>query len=214
MGRLLIVNGSPRAPRSNSKRYGELFARCFSGDTDTYLITEKEHLRVFEELNRYQDMLLVFPLYADGIPAVLLRFLQELEAFSPAQKPVIHVLMNCGFLEPDQNQTACDMVKMFCAQNGYRFGSCLLIGSGEAILTTPFAFLARRGIKKLAASIARGRPGIFKTTMPISKEMFVKASTQFWIRYGEKNKIGKQQMETMKIEGEGTEIEECFRQTD
>lgn len=51
------------------------------------------------------------------------------------------VLINCGFLECRQNDVAVEMVRLFCRQNGYRFGSVLKIGSGEAIWDTPFRLL-------------------------------------------------------------------------
>ena len=51
-------------------------------------------------------MLLVFPLYADGIPATLLNFLKSLENNLPDKKPVISVIINCGFLEYTQNDLA------------------------------------------------------------------------------------------------------------
>ncbi len=31
MGRVIIINGSPRAPRSNSKEYGEIFSSYYKG---------------------------------------------------------------------------------------------------------------------------------------------------------------------------------------
>lgn len=36
--------------------------------------------------------------------------------------------------------------------------------------------------------------------MPISKKMFIKASTIYWENYGKKNGISKEQMEIMQIE--------------
>ncbi|MFR5861172.1 MAG: hypothetical protein ACLUES_05700 [Flavonifractor plautii] len=78
------------------------------------------------------------------------------------------MLINCGFLEPHQNDVAVDMVRLFCLENGYPFGACLKIGGGEAILGTPFAFLVRRNIRALARAIAAGRPAELAVTMPLS----------------------------------------------
>lgn len=36
--------------------------------------------------------------------------------------------------------------------------------------------------------------------MPIPKKMFIKASTDYWMNYGKKNGISKEQMEIMEIE--------------
>lgn len=46
MGKLLIVNGSPRAPKSNSKRYAALLKAYMPQQTDEYNVTEKRHKEI------------------------------------------------------------------------------------------------------------------------------------------------------------------------
>ena len=147
MGKLMIVNGSPRAPKSNSKQYIALFRSFWQEPAAEYNVTLKEHAQVCEELDQYSDLLLVFPLYADGIPVTLLNFLKSLEQSSLKNRPVISALINCGFLEPHQCDVAADMIRLFCAQNGYPAGSILKIGSGEAILNSPFKIFVSSKIK-------------------------------------------------------------------
>ena len=200
MGSIMILNGSPRAPKSNSKRYATIFSEKCKCKTEYFNISKTNHIQLCGKSEEFSDILFVFPLYADGIPVTLLNFLKTLEENPPKNKPVVSVLVNCGFLEYSQNNTAVSMIKLFCHQNGYRFGSVLKIGSGEAILTTPFKILVNRKIKKLASSIACAKYCILQTTMPISSKMFLKASTAYWINYGKKNGITKEQMETMNIE--------------
>ena len=201
MGRLLMVNGSPRGPRSNSKEYGNLFASYFPGEVDTYLVTQRNHTQVVQNLRSYSDILLVFPLYADGLPVTLMEFLKVMQEHPPEEKPTIHLLINCGFLEPEQNEVASEMVQLFCQQNGYAFGSMLWIGSGEAILTTPFRSRAVKKIQALARGIANGRPVQLKTTMPLPKWLFLRASRSYWVGYGERFHTTPQEMATMAIEG-------------
>ena len=110
------------------------------------------------------------------------------------------MLINCGFLEPHQNDVAVDMVRLFCLENGYPFGACLKIGGGEAILGTPFAFLVRRNIRALARAIAAGRPAELAVTMPLSPRAFVRASTRYWTQMGAANGCTPEQMASMDIE--------------
>ena len=152
------------------------------------------------ELEQAAHLVLVFPLYADCLPVTLLHFLKTLEAHPPQRKPTVSVLINCGFLEPEQNELAVKILELYCRQNGYPFGSVLAIGGGEAILGTPFRILVRSRLKKLAASLERGAYGRWKVTMPISKGMFLKASTKYWLSYGAKNGVTGEQMATMRIE--------------
>ncbi len=202
MGNILILNGSPRAPKSNSKRYAEIFSKSCKTGADSSNISKTNHAELCRKIGAYRNVLLVFPLYADGIPVTLLNFLKTLENTPPEGKPVISVLINCGFLEYEQNSVAVDMIRFFCQENGYPFGSVLKIGSGEAILDTPFRFFAVRKIKKLAASLDSGNPVSLQVTMPISPKMFVKASTNYWINYGKRYGVSQEEMNTMEIESQ------------
>lgn len=200
MGKVIIINGSPRAPRSNSKEYGEIFSSYYKGQADTFNITKNNHKEICSKIGEYTDILLVFPLYADGLPVTVLNFLKVLEENPPKNKPKVSVIINCGFIEPEQNNVCIDMVKLFCKQNTYEFNSVLSIGGGEAILGTPFKIFVKWKIKKLAKSIYNNTVENLSVTMPISKNMYLKASTNYWINYGKRNGITKSQMETMKIE--------------
>lgn len=200
MGDLMILNGSPRAPRSNSKRYAELFSSYYPGSTQTFPITRNNHQELCARIDGASRLLLVFPLYADTLPVPLLDFLKSLEAYSPRQKPTVSVLVNCGFLEPRQNEVAVRMLRLYCRRNGYPFGSVLMIGSGEAILDSPFRFLAARKIQRFARAVAREDRETFQVTMPLTKGIFVRAAASYWERYGKRYGITKEQMQTMDIE--------------
>lgn len=93
------------------------------------------------------------------------------------------------------------MVRLFCRRNGYAFGSVLMLGSGEAILESPFRFLAVRKVKRFARSVSEGRDEVLHTTMPLPKRLFVMASTRYWIQYGRQFGITREQMQTPEIEG-------------
>ena len=202
MEKILILNGSPRAPRSNSKRYAALFARAWGGESETMDLLRADPKAVAERLETVSRVLLVFPLYADAIPAPVLRVFRALEAAPPRNRPTVSVLVNCGFLEPEQCDVAVDMVALFCKRMGWPVGSVLEIGSGEAILDQPFRVFAKWKIKALARAVAAGNHRRMKVTMPISKKFFLKASTRYWTDYGARNGVTPEQMATMEIEGQ------------
>lgn len=203
MGDLLILNGSPRAPRSNSRRYAALAAGHWtSGSAVCRDILGADPAVLRGELERAAHVLLVFPLYADALPLPLLKFLIALEEEPPRNRPTVSVLVNCGFLEPHQNDVAVDMVRLFCSRNGYPVGSVLKIGSGEAILDTPFRLLAAWQIRRLVRSMVRGTHRPFSAAMPLTRRQFVAASTAYWLRAGRRNGITRSQMEAMEIEAD------------
>ncbi len=205
MEKILILNGSPRATRSNSKRYAKLFSRHCPQETDYREIRKNNHAELRAGMEHHADLLLVFPLYADALPVGLLNFLKFLETTPPDHRPVVSVLVNCGFLEPQQCEVVVRMLRLFCQRNGYPFGSVLMVGGGEAILDSPFRFLVNRKIKHFAKSIAARQYGTWQTTMPIGKRLFVLASTQYWLQYGKRFGISKRQMQTPVIEGPDSE---------
>ena len=114
---------------------------------------------------------------------------------------MISVLINCGFLESGQNDVAVKMLRFFAQRNGYRMGSVLKLGSGEAILATPFKYVAVRAIKKLARSLDNGQYRQIEATMPLSKRLFLWASTVYWTLYGKRFGTSAKQMRTLRIEG-------------
>lgn len=202
MGKLIIVNGSPRAPRSNSRKYTECFKLYWQGETEEYFVTVKKYAEAIEKIRTAGRVLLVFPLYADGIPVTLMEFLKELERVAQGTSVTVHIIINCGFFEPKQNEVALDILKEYCRRCGFNVGSVLSIGSGEAFPTTPLMFFVKRKLKKLARAISLGKNRVFKVTLPLTKRMFLRASTTYWTNYGKKNNITSEQMNTMKIEGE------------
>lgn len=200
MAGIVIINGSPRAPRSNSKRYIALFERYCKRECAVFEAAGGNHREIWKAAEACDDILLVFPLYIDGIPATLLELLKSREMTGTAGGTKVHAVVNCGFLEPEQNAVALKMVGLFCRKNGLLFGSSLCIGGGEAILDTPFAPLVKFKLKRLAGAVHSGRDEALLTTMPISKGMYVRASTSYWIGKAKANGLTREQAATTRIE--------------
>lgn len=200
MEKLIIINASPRAPKSNSKRYSEIFMQKCRRTTEYYALKHDNHKMICSEIEHCSDILFVFPLYADSLPVSLIKFLKSLIKYPPKNKPVISIMINCGFLEPRQNCIAEKQMRLFAEQNGYKFGAAMKIGSGEAILDTIFAPIANMYIHFFAASMAKQRYRNMSFTMPVTKKTFLKESTKYWLEMAKKNNITEEDMRKMKIE--------------
>lgn len=196
----MILNGSPRAPKSNSKKYSEIFMKYSRLQCDYFNITKSNHLKLIAEMENYSDVIIVFPLYADSLPVGLLNFLKNLENNLPAQRPVISILINCGFLEYEQNSVAVSMIRYFCRRNNFPIGSALMLGSGEAILETPFRYIAVRAIKRLSESVNKGNYKDISATMPLPKWLFKMAARSYWISYGKKFGVSEKEIQRLEIE--------------
>lgn len=200
MGKVMILNGSPRATKSNSKKYSEIFMKYSRLQCDYFNITKSNHLKLIAEMENYSDVIIVFPLYADSLPVGLLNFLKNLENNLPAQRPVISILINCGFLEYEQNSVAVSMIRYFCRRYNFPIGSTLMLGSGEAILETPFRYIAVRAIKRLSESVNKGNYKDISATMPLPKWLFKMAARSYWISYGKKFRVSEKEMQRLEIE--------------
>ena len=200
MDKIIIINASPRAPRSNSKIYANSFIDCCKLETNYKELTKNNHQDIINSLSNYKHLVFVFPLYVDGIPSTLLNFLKLLENNTIHNKPIIHILINCGFIEYNQNNIAIEMINIFCKQNNYQTGSTLSIGGGEGLPTTPFKKLCDLTISRFSNSIVKQKYRKFNFTMPITKKFYIKASTKYWLTLGIKNGLTKEDMETMEIE--------------
>ena len=168
-------------------------------DTEYCEVKKSNHLTLCQMIENYSDIVFVFPLYADSIPVTFLNFLKALEENVPLKKPTISVVINCGFIEPYQNDIAVKMLQLFAkkmvillvrTQNWERRGN----------FDNTFSYFFESENEKFAISIEKQKYNNFQVTMPISKKMFIKASTAYWTNYGKKNGISKEQMEIMEIE--------------
>lgn len=205
---ILMINASPRAPISHSKEYARMLAQQFLSNQEitvkhTIALGEK---RIEESAACTQSadyVVLVFPLYVDSVPVTVLSLFSCLERLYAAKKAkfVMHVVVNCGFLEAYQNDTAVAAVKLFCKQNNIAFGSALCIGSGEAILGTPFRRRVEKALCKLSESIVNGEEETYYVQMPLPKWMFVRAGNRFWQKRGEANGLTYAQMASGEIKG-------------
>lgn len=97
-----------------------------------------------------------------------------------------------------------------CGRNGALFLQTIWISLGDGAADrlgrgdleyTPFSFLVRRGLRRLAAGMRAGRSEVLSVRMPLNRRMFVWASGRYWTDYGAKNHITAGEMRTMEIEG-------------
>ena len=104
---VLLLNGSPRAPVSHSKELARMFQEACPLPGKYRAISSSNHKELCQLAGKASHLLLVFPLYVDGVPATLLEFLKALEREPPREKPTISLLINrsrttlrwksCGF---------------------------------------------------------------------------------------------------------------------
>ena len=68
MEKIMILNASPRAPRSNSKQYAGLFTRYWPGESEYFELRHDNHSALIERMEAFSDGL---PSGAGLAPAIL-----------------------------------------------------------------------------------------------------------------------------------------------
>ena len=59
----------------------------------------------------------------------------------------------------------------------------------------------KRKLKKFAGALLAGKTVEIKTSMPLPKRAFIRASVSYSRRYGEKYGVSEEKLDTMEIEG-------------
>ncbi len=145
----VFINCSPKK-RFCASAYFAFLQRLFVGGNK---ITEKlrtpaDHARILEQLKDAQTVVFCLPLYVDGIPSHVLRFLEDLEAFC-RQTPLqlgVYCIANNGFIEGKQNEPLMRSFEHFCTRAGLRWGGGVGIGGGVMLNVTRILFVVDIGL--------------------------------------------------------------------
>ena len=141
----LILVGSPKGRNSASWMLGSRLAEGLRDHGVTVqdsmlcheLRSEEGAGRLLELVDSSDLVVLTFPLYVDSLPAPLTRFL-ELAAerrnrSADAKSLRLTVLVQCGFPEAHQCDTAVGICQRFAGSSGMRWAGALAMGMGGAL---------------------------------------------------------------------------------
>ncbi len=99
--KLVIINGSPRAKKSNSEVIGNWIANSLDKATNIskfYTIRVNTHKAAVESIEDSSTVLVIFPLYVDAMPATAKLFFEELGTIANKKKDVkIYFIVHSGF---------------------------------------------------------------------------------------------------------------------
>ncbi len=173
---VLLVGSARPSGTSTSEALGRsllrrLVAAGFAGRV--FLVA---HWRSDEALRELRDavaaaeiFVLAAPLYEDSLPYLVVRAFEAIAAdrTRPGAPPAparFLAMVNCGFPEAAQTQTALDICRIFAAQAGFEPASALGLGGGETLHGRPpeaLGWLARhvrRALDLTAQALLAGRP--------------------------------------------------------
>lgn len=141
----LILVGSPKGRRSASHMLGAKLAEGLRGHGVTVreeyvhqaLASEGETGRLLELIDASDLFVLSFPLYVDSLPAPLTRFLElaagRRDRNGHAGRPRLALIVQCGFPEASQCDTAIGICRRFAESTGMRWAGALAMGMGGSL---------------------------------------------------------------------------------
>ena len=173
--KVLLLVGSPKGSGSTSEALGSyLLERMGERGMGTEvarfpssLRTEEERKGLLHAVGSADLLILATPLYADSLPSGVTRLL-EIVAAEGDRRPghggkSFAALINCGFPEARQCDTAIAICRCFAREAGMEWAGGLALGGGESIGGRPLkeaggvARNARKALDLAAEALSEGR---------------------------------------------------------
>ena len=160
----VFVNCSPKKKFCASSYFLFLQRLFVGGEKATEkLRTPADHDRILEQLRDAQAVVFGVPLYVDGIPSHVLRFMERMEAFCRENglRLSVYCIANNGFIEGKQNEPLMQLFENFCARAGLAWGGGVGIGGGVMLNVTRILFFVDIGLLGLNTILSVANTGNF-----------------------------------------------------
>ena len=139
--RITLINASPKMNNSTSGSFLNMFKSNFENTADVVEMNLRIPMLTEEQktiLSNSDKIVFAFPLYVDGIPGHLLSCLVEMEQKKLVKSgSFVYGIVNCGFYEGIQTETALRVLENWCDKVGVLWGGGLGIGGGGAMAYMP-----------------------------------------------------------------------------
>ncbi|OGP79857.1 MAG: hypothetical protein A2Z40_00140 [Deltaproteobacteria bacterium RBG_19FT_COMBO_60_16] len=142
---VILLTGSPKGRKSASYVLGSKLAEglrehgaaVIDRMVHQELRSEEGTTRLLDALDSADLVVFAFPLYVDSLPAPLTRLLELVAErrgrFAPWGTPRLAVLVQCGFPESHQCDTAVGICRLFAERTGMRWAGALAMGMGGSL---------------------------------------------------------------------------------
>lgn len=112
------------------------------------LRTPADHDPILNELRDAQAVVFALPLYVDGVPSHVLRFLERMESFCRENglHLSVYCLANNGFIEGKQNEPLMQQFEHFCARADLAWGGGVGVGGGVMLNVYRIVYLVQIGL--------------------------------------------------------------------
>ncbi len=138
-GKLTVFNGSPRGKKGNTPIMLNEFMKGFGGGSDNHhLIFRKDIDQQVEAFRQAECVWLGFPLYTDGMPALVKSFIEALEPLKGRENnPPMGFLVQSGFPEGVHSRYVERYLEALASRIGSTYLGTIIKGNGEGTRLMP-----------------------------------------------------------------------------
>lgn len=189
-----LICGSPKTNNSNSM----YFLNIIKEKLDNYNVFElkdSKYTQILDSINNSDSIVFAFPLYVDSPSSITLSFLDYIvDNNIDLQEKIIYIVINCGFREGEQNITAINILKRWCAKTNAIYGSSIMIGAGEIVGKNKFKFISRKSLKEIkkfadTIKLKEIKNDVITTMDLFNNKMYCYIANLFWNKKGKKNNL-------------------------
>lgn len=186
--RLIIINGSPRGEKSNSKHIINRFIAGFSSvigtDVPVFTLTKPKEMAAAKVAIANCDVcLFVFPLYVHAMPGIVMSFFASLQGMQMQGKRLGFIVQS-GFLEAHQSRWLEQYLETLPEQVGATYLGTVIKGGMEGVQLRPVAGIIKmlRPFEALGEAFARENAFSLKRIRSIAKPEKLGAGMQVTFR--------------------------------
>lgn len=141
--KLIIVNGSPRGRKSNTKLLMDEFIKGMyhSGEENVdmfYLAVKSDMEEAVKAYAQTENVLLAMPLYTDSMPGIVKEFIERLDIYSGKENnPKMGYMIQSGFPEPAHSRFLEEYLEKLTKRMNSEYLGCIVKGGVEGIQIMP-----------------------------------------------------------------------------
>ena len=200
-GKTVLLIGSMRSQDGNSVKLARKLGEQLHDDCEIILL--KKYLSnlpdLFSVLDGVEKFVFCTPLYVDGLPSQVIRFMEEAQRHLSWKPQKVYVLANMGLYESSQLINLFSAVKQWCSKMNTDYCGGLGVSAGELLGVlmefVPFRFgpsrKAAEGMIRLADVIRQGTitEEIYAEPFCFPRSLYIKIANTNWNRTAKRNGI-------------------------
>ncbi len=198
-GKVLILNGSMRYEKGNSVALARHLSAQLGKDSVTIALqkTGTDAAALPGMFAEASDIVLCMPLYVDGLPSQVIRFMERMLTEYKGGPKRVYVLANMGLYESRQLRNLFAAVRQWCVRIGFTYCGGLGVAAGEMIgvlirQMRPGAGPTKEtaeGLSRLAQAIDRGAQteDIYAGAGRFPRWLYILIANSGWNRMAKKN---------------------------